>query len=144
MADAHVITALARKRGQLAGEVEAVQERLQELLSDLGKIDDAIRVFDPDYRVAGIRLIEFRARSSTKRGEIARIILDAIREAGQPISARDIVSRIMQAKKMDESDKRLLKHMLTKVNVALRHHRKKGALRSMDGPDVHLLWRVAE
>lgn len=35
MSEPHVITALARKRGQLAGEIEATQGRLRDLIASL-------------------------------------------------------------------------------------------------------------
>lgn len=142
MSEPHVITALVRKRGQLAGEIESVKNRLDDLIASLETIDDAIRVFDPDYAVVGIRPIEFRARSRTKRGELPRMLLDILREAGRPMTAPEIVAEVMKQKGMDGGDGRLARHMTVKVNAALRRHRAKAAVRSEDGPDVHLIWSV--
>lgn len=145
MSEPHVITALARKRGQLAGEIEATQGRLRDLIASLEAIDTAILVFDPDYRVVGIKPIAYRLHDKGRapRGEMARMVLDVIREARKPLTAPEIVSIIMGTKGMDQDDRRAVKHMSVKVNAALRRHRKNGALRSENGPDVHLLWMAA-
>ena len=145
MADPQVITALARKRGQLAGEIEAAQTRLQDLIAALEWIDNAILVFDPDYRVVGIRPIAYRSydKGRAPRGELPRMILDMLREAAVPMTAPDITRAIMAAKGKDPADVRAYRHWSTKVNAVLRRHRQRGAVRSGDGPGVDLVWSVS-
>lgn len=145
MAETHVITALVRKRAQVAGEIETVRARLERLIGALETLDGAILVFDPEYVVAGIRPIAYRLQDKGRapRGELPRMLLDLIREAGEPMTAPQIVGLVMQKKGLDQSDQRAVRHMTVTVNAALRRHRKKGAIRSWDGPGVHLLWGVA-
>ena len=43
------VAALARKRAELAGEIEAGELRLRELRAGLAHVDATIRLFTPDY-----------------------------------------------------------------------------------------------
>lgn len=130
MAETHVITALVRKRAQVAGEIETVRARMERLISDLETLDGAILVFDPDYAVAGIRPIAYRLQDKGRapRGELPRMLLDLIREAAAPMTAPQIVGIVMERKGMDRSDQRAVRHMTVAVNAALRRHRKRGAI----------------
>jgi len=40
----HVISGLARKRAELAGEIEATHKRLSQMIADLGNIDATLWV----------------------------------------------------------------------------------------------------
>ncbi len=51
----HVLSGLARKRAELAGEAEALRARLAQIAASLEHLDAAIRLFDPDYDLAAIR-----------------------------------------------------------------------------------------
>ena len=44
----HVLSALARKRGELAGEADALRARLAQIGADLAHVDATIRLFDPE------------------------------------------------------------------------------------------------
>lgn len=143
MGEPHVISALVRKRGQLAGEIEAARSRLQSLISDLESLDSTILLFDPDYCVVGIKPIAFRMQETkSPKGEMTRSILDLLRQSSRPMTAPEVVRAVMTAKGLDCDDVRAVRHMTGKVNVALRAQRKKGVVRSSEGPDVHLVWSV--
>jgi hypothetical protein len=47
MADPHVITALVKRRAQLAGDIELAHEALRKLVLDLENLDATILQFDP-------------------------------------------------------------------------------------------------
>jgi hypothetical protein len=51
----HVLSALARKCGELAGEVGALRARLTRIGADLAHIGATIHLFDPDYDLTSIR-----------------------------------------------------------------------------------------
>ena len=50
MAQSHVVSGLVEKRGELAGQAEHHGRELKRLAQELGHLDAAIRLFDPDYR----------------------------------------------------------------------------------------------
>ena len=55
MADPHVITALVKRRAELAGQIEATHEALRKMVLDLENLDATIQQFDPSYQVEAIR-----------------------------------------------------------------------------------------
>jgi hypothetical protein len=60
MAGPHVITALVKRRAELAGQIEATHEALRKMVLDLENLDATIVLFDPDYQVEAIRPKAFR------------------------------------------------------------------------------------
>jgi hypothetical protein len=48
------VSALARKRAELAGEIQATEVRLRELRANLAHVDATIRLFAPGYPIAQI------------------------------------------------------------------------------------------
>jgi hypothetical protein len=48
------ISALVRKRAELAGEIEAGEVRLRDLRANLAHVDATIRLFSPDHPTAQI------------------------------------------------------------------------------------------
>jgi hypothetical protein len=60
MADPHVITALVKRRAELAGQIEATHEALRKMVLDLENLDVTIQQLDPNYQVEAIRPKAFR------------------------------------------------------------------------------------
>ena len=60
MADPHVITALVKRRAELAGDIENAQAKLKQMILDLESLDKMLLMFDPDYRIESIKPKAFR------------------------------------------------------------------------------------
>ena len=141
MADPHVITALVKRRAELAGKIEAAHEGLRKMIVDLENLDATIVQFDPDYQVEAIRPKAFRPpKDWSNRGEMTRIILSILRQAAEPLTTRDIALQLLTERALDRNDLRLLRLMTKRVGVALRGQR--GTLRSTQGPGQYMLWEV--
>jgi hypothetical protein len=66
-----------------------------------------MRLFDPEIRPNDIRPKQPRARNVWFRpGECLRLIYDALREATQPVTTRELAERIMRVKAMPAADDR--------------------------------------
>lgn len=95
MAETHVITALVKRRADLAGEIERTHENLRQLVIDLENLDATILQFKPDFRVEAIKPKAFRPpKDWSRRGEMTRIILSILRQAAEPLTTRDIAERL--------------------------------------------------
>lgn len=102
MAEPHVISALVKHRAKLAGDIENTKDSLKQLVDDLDKLDAVIRMFDPDYRIEGIKPKIMRAAEDwAQRGEMTRIVLEVLRDATEPLTARDIAIVMMERRGMD-------------------------------------------
>ncbi len=60
MADPHVVTALVKQRAKLAGEIEAIQDRLRQMFLDLETLDKTLLMFDPTYKISCIKPKAYR------------------------------------------------------------------------------------
>jgi hypothetical protein len=107
MAELHVIGALRNKRAELAGILRQLEQQLVQQRADLAHLDATMRLFDPEIRPKDIRPKQPRARNVWFRpGECLRLIYDALREATQPVTTRELAARIMRVKAMPAADDR--------------------------------------
>ena len=117
MAMPHVLSGLIAKRAEPAGEIEAAEARLRELRAALGHLDATILLFDPAFPVVGIRAKQpRRGLHLFGSGELVRLVFGVLREAGEPLTIREIAEAVMRAKSLPE-------HGRTRRTVERRVHR---------------------
>lgn len=143
MADDHTVAGLVRKRAELAGEIEGAQTHLRQLIIDLDHLDATLRIFRPDIDLEDIRPKPLPPRHSAFRGEVARIILDTLRQTQESMTTRDLALHVMAERGLNTADKGLVRVVQKRVGACLRWHRSKGALRSSQGPGQFMLWEIA-
>lgn len=144
MADPHVITALVKRRSELSGDIEATQKKLQQMIIDLEHLDRTLLMFDPDYRIETIKPKAFRPPEDwSKRGQMSRMILGAMREATEPMTVRDIALQVMAERGLDENNQAIVRMMLKRCGVALRGMRDRGIATSEEGPGQCVLWELS-
>jgi hypothetical protein len=116
MADPHVISALKEKRAELSGELIATEKRIVQLRADIDSFDGAIRVFDPTSEPHKIRPILRRKKSAfIPRGQCSRAILDILRHADGPMTAREIAAQLAARYQMDASNLDAMNALVAKV-----------------------------
>src|SRR5690242_1293764 len=140
--DTFAISALVRKRAELAGMIELRRTELDALTANLGHLDATLRLFDPEIRLDAIRPKAPRPAADPGRPEITtRMVLDVMRRAGEPLSAKEIATRLL-----DEmgaaADAKLMRHAAERVGEALRKQRAKGVAACEPGPGGRGLWRL--
>jgi hypothetical protein len=105
MAELHIIGALRNKQAELAGMLCQLEQQLMQQRANLAHLDATMRLFDPEIRPKDIRPKQPRARNVWFRpGECLRLIYDALREATQPVTTRELSERIMRVKAMVAAD----------------------------------------
>jgi len=145
MVDPPVISALAKKRAELAGDIENAQTKLHQMTLDLEHLDQALSLFDPSYEIASIRPRAFRPPPDwARRGQMTRLILGILRKAPIPLTSRDVALQLMVERALDIGDKKLLRLMTKRVGVALKTQRQKGGVRSEQGPGMYLVWTLMQ
>lgn len=143
MAEPHVISALVRKRAEMACEIEETHKRLSGLISDLEKLDATILMFDANYRIEGIRPKAFRPPSDwSNKGEMTRTVRKILRLATEPLTTRDIALQLMSERAVDTGDQKLLRLMAKRVGCAVRRMRETGEADSTQGPGQYVLWSL--
>jgi hypothetical protein len=124
------------------GKIEFAQAELRQLLIDLDSLDATIRLFDPEIDLVEIKPKPIPARNQAFRGEVSRIVLGTLRKAGKPLPNHEVTLHVMTSRSLNTADKPLLRILSKRVGAALRHYRKLGLIRSIDGPNRTRLWEI--
>lgn len=138
----HLMSGLMKKRAELAGELEGAQALVRKLIIELDAVDQTIRIFNPDMDLEEIRPKPLPPRHAAYKGEVARIIFGALRDAHHPMTTQELAQHVMVERDLNSADKRLLRTVAKRVNACLRHYRTRGVLQSAPGPGGRILWKV--
>jgi hypothetical protein len=141
MENEHVLSGLIRKRAEVAGELEAAQQRVRQLIIDIDNVDTTIRLFAPDIDLEEIRPKPLPPRHAAFKGEISRAIMDALRGTGEALTTKDITLRVM-ARDLNAADPRLPRTVQKRVGAALRHMRPSGRVRSERSKGGSCVWKL--
>jgi hypothetical protein len=140
----YVLSGLVKRRGELAGEIENTQTKLNMLIIDLNNLDATIRIFKPDIDLLEVKPLVLPPRNHAFRGEVTRIVLSLLREYDHAASTREIALQVMVARGLNTADRLLVKTVEHRTGSCLRHQRKVGLVRSAPGPapDNLLCWQL--
>jgi hypothetical protein len=137
----HTLAGLVAKRAEIAGRMEALQIEMREMIIALEHLDAAIRLFDPNYAIENIRPKPVPAAYKAFSGDMLRLVLGLLRESKGPVSTKTIVLHVMAARSVNTEDKQAFELFRGRVGAMLRHHRKKGLIRSFTGSDGQFVVR---
>src|SRR5437667_11764862 len=98
LSNKYAFAALRDKRAEIAGRIAALKKQIARHKIELAKLDGVIRLFDPAYKVGDIPAKRAKQRSNLfTHGELGRLILDALRKAGEPLPTGAIVAYVADA-----------------------------------------------
>ena len=138
----YVLSGLAKRRAELAGEAETLRARLAQIATDTGHLDAVIRQFDPDYDLGSIRPKRPRVQDAAGRGDMSRFIMKVLREATEPVATHEVVRRLMTERGQDAGDRRLVKNTMKRVGMAFSRQKAAGTVRAIQGAGPVTLWEV--
>ncbi|AEV27166.1 hypothetical protein Dsui_2827 [Azospira oryzae PS] len=110
MAQPHVVSALVEKRAELAGLVEFHRKEISRLGADLANLNASIKIFAPDFNLAGIGVKRVRGAKAGgfkhfKQGESHTLVLDLLRVSEQPLTTALLAAQIIEQKGWEDSQK---------------------------------------
>lgn len=98
MAESHVISGLVSKRSELAGIIAHHQKEITRLSGELKTVDATIKLFNPDYRVQGIKAKRYQRKNHFfEHGEAHKLLLDIIRRK-QPTNSVEVAEEAAKIK----------------------------------------------
>ena len=116
-----MVSALVDKRAELAGEIEGLERQADQLRAGLLHIDSAIRIFAPEYRPNEIRPKAKRKKGEWfAQGEMMRLVLETLRKASDPLTAKEIALALMGHKGFEISDERTVRLVEKRAFSVLR------------------------
>jgi hypothetical protein len=138
----HAISALIRKRAEIAGRIEHLQDELRQAVIDLDNVDHTIHLFDPTIELHEIKSRPVPPRHQAFKGEVTRIVLATLRNAKRPVTTAEIARRVMAERGLDTGNARLVKTMQKRTAACLRHWRNRGIAAKSPGPGQFVLWEI--
>lgn len=142
MENDNVVSGLLRKRAEIAGKIEGAQAELRQLLIDLDNVDYTIRIFRPAIDLEDVRPKPLPPRFAAFKGEVSRVVLEALRDAKGPMTSQQLAQLLMKARGMNANDARTVQLMVKRVGACLRHHRKSNVVRAVKGAKGFLAWEA--
>jgi hypothetical protein len=141
----NTLAGLVEKRAEIAGQIAHTRAALRQLIINLDHIDAAIRLFDPNYDVEGIRQKIPTAAHRALRGDLTGATLDALRDALGPMTTKELARHVMAERGLNTADVSLLQLFTPAHGALLRHQKKRGILRSVKDPKhgKFNLWEIA-
>ncbi len=132
------ISALRDKRARLAGKIEAAERVIANHRLALVALDQTLGLFHPDADPEHLTPIRPTVKGIWFRfGERPRLWLEALRDAGRPLSAPLIAEYVMRAKGWDVNDSLIRRQAHMFVRTALARLEKRGLVRRIiEAPDV--------
>ena len=127
--DAHLVTLLLKRRGELAREAVRLEERVSVLKADVAAMDKALRVLGHDGPLTAPQRAPNTAGLFGPR-ELARLISELLREAPDGLSTREVTRGVIRLKGWDADDVRFERALCEKVGRTLDKRRKRGAIGS--------------
>src|SRR5665213_759902 len=115
----HVVTALIAKRAELAGQIEHAQGEVKRLTIALDNVESTLRLFAPDIDMASIGPRPVPPAHHAFRGEVSRIVLEALRDSIRPLSTTELTDRVMKERGLDVTDRALARTMSRRVGACL-------------------------
>jgi hypothetical protein len=142
MAQSDIVSGLAEKRGELAGQAERHRRELERLARELVHLDAAIRLFDPDYPSGAGRVRMHPQRPRFGQGECQRLILETLRDAAGPLS-EGALARALAERKGWETGPAALAELHKTAQGVLRRLAAKGVARAVAAADGARAWERA-
>jgi hypothetical protein len=138
MRDTYAIIALRRERADLAGEIAQAERQLADKYKTLATLDATIQLFAPTTNPELIPAIRPHRRGLFfRQGEQMRLCLDALREAGGPMSARQVAEHAMRAKGLPAGNAAIVGSVAVQVRVALGRLEARGlVVKIISAPDA--------
>lgn len=95
-----------RKPVEIAGLLENARAEMRRLIIDLESVGATIRLFSPNIDLEEIRPKPLHPRHAAYKGEVARIVLGALRTAHYLITAEELAAHVTAERDLNRSDTR--------------------------------------
>lgn len=141
MTQSHVVSGLIAKRAELAGQLASHQTEIDHLSSTLANLDRTIKLFAPEFDLRTIKSKRTNKRSTHfYNGELQRLTLDILRQAGRPLISREICEELLIIKDLESSALEVVQRSLTAV---LQRLRLRGIVIVTDDSAYPIPWKLA-
>ncbi len=145
--DAMVITVLLAKKASLGGQLLDLEDQISRMRRELTAIVETLKVFgvaEPEPPKLPNKIMRRRTREGFRRGELARRVLEKIRESKEPAAPSEIGRVIMRECLMDAGDEKMYFAFQHKIYNVIRRQWQRGVLEQVNGEEgFPARWKIA-
>ena len=128
------------KREEIVKEIDRVKSYLNDLIQDVDTMDKAIMVLDPSADIPASQRIKLPSRLDSFKNDMARFILDQLRNADQPMTSLELAQIVIKERGITiESDKDLVK-VRERVGWCLTRLKNKGSIQQAGWDGEYKRW----
>ena len=139
----NIVSGLLRRRQEIADKLEIVQGQVRQLVLDLDALDSTLRLFRPDVEIGVVRIKPVPRRHAAVRYESSRLVFSVLREAGGPMTTRELTRAIMEARGMNTADHAMAETMRLRLASTLRKLKHRGKLVADVEAGKNMRWGLA-
>jgi hypothetical protein len=118
----HALVALRKRREEITGQVRDAEKRITKLRAALANLDAAIAILTPDDADYVAPRRAYNRAGYFKRGELSRLVREALRDAGKPLAAGEIAASVIAAKQFPDTAHLAITKMIITRLVTLAGH----------------------
>ena len=134
MAEPHVISGLKAKQEEIKKRISDLKKEVRSAQLELSTISKTLRIFGENPRTGGDKLF--------RRGELPRIIFDALREARGGMDVEQIASAVIKAEGIEADDPETFATVRQRCTMAMyRYYDKRQVVKERRG--AARVWRLA-
>jgi hypothetical protein len=110
---------LEKLHAELAGKINDNKREAKRLAEAMIHVEAVLKLLVPGYDVRPIAIRRRKPNPWFKRGTVFRHVLDVLRHATAPMTARQIVEVMLRAKGITKPDRKDLRAFITTVQTCL-------------------------
>src|ERR1700687_4724173 len=141
IASKQALFTLAKLHSELAGKLLQNKAEARRLTVAMMQVEAVMKMLEPGYDVRPIAVRRRKPNPWFKRGTVFRLVLDMLRVAQKPMTAREIVEAMLRAKGVLDPDPKDARRLAASVQTCLQSRTGKGILRVGDG--IPGRWKAA-
>ncbi len=129
MVCSHTISGLVSKRAELTGLIEHYQAQIRLLSASVDHLDATLQLFDSELDVSSIKPRGIRIMNPWfAPGEMARLALDTLRNAPEPLSTCNISDSLIALKGISIEGTKERDRLIKSLLGSLQRMRKQGVI----------------
>ncbi len=122
---------LEQLHAELGGKLLESKRQVERLTQAMQHVEAVLKLLQPDYRLQSIVVRRRKANPFFKRGTLLRHVLDLLRHVDRPLTPREIVIQLLQAKGVTATPD-AISRLTGSVLSALQSHKGKGLIAHAD------------
>jgi hypothetical protein len=113
---------LRQLHAELAGKLINAKAESKRIVRDMKQVEAVMKLLQPGYSVRSIAVRRRKPNPWFKRGTLFRHVLDALRQAAGPMTAREITDAVLTARGVGDVSKTDQRNLVGSVQSCLHAH----------------------